>query len=334
MLRHLRRFVALSLLVAIACVTSISARAQTISDLEQGLKKYAHDSGGEMGVTAIHIETGRRVSLNNSERFPMASAYKVPIAVQLLLLVDEGKENLDRLIKLEPKDIHPEGGPLTDWFSRGRQSISIRELLEEMITVSDNSAADVILRLAGGPQVATAHLHSVGIEAMTIDRSTIQLIYDMYGVPLPPEGDWGPGKYMQTLTSLRPDKQIAAAEQFARDPRDTTTPDAMAALLIRLYRKDLLRPETSGMLLDMMRRCQTGEARLKGLLPVGTDVAHKTGTAVGVNNDVGIISLPNGLGHVAIVVFIKGSKAPVLTREHSIAEVARLVYDFFVNNKN
>ena len=59
------------------------------------------------------------------------------------------------------------------------------------------------------------------------------------------------------------------------------------------------------LLLSILRRCQTGEARLKGLLPAGTEVAHKTGTAAGINNDVGIITLPNGAGHIAIAVFIE-----------------------------
>ena len=148
MRRHdetLRTFVGCFLIVAIVCVAHIFADAQTISGVEQQLKEHARRSGGEMGITMIHIETGRRISLDNTECFPMASAYKVPIAVQLLLLIDEGKERLDRLIKLEPKDIHPEGGPLTDRFKNGQQAISIRDLLDEMITVSDNSAADVIL---------------------------------------------------------------------------------------------------------------------------------------------------------------------------------------------
>ena len=75
--------------------------------LERDLEKYAKESGGEMGVAVIHIETDRCVTLNSSDRFPMASTYKLPIAIQLLTLVDEGKEQLEHLIKLEPKDIRP-----------------------------------------------------------------------------------------------------------------------------------------------------------------------------------------------------------------------------------
>ena len=80
-----------------------------------------------------------------------------------------------------------------------------------------------------------------------------------------------------------------------------------------------------------MRRCQTGDPRLKGLLPTGTEVAHKTGTALGIVNDVGVITLPNGAGHIAIVVFIKDSESSVADSEYSIAEVARGAYDHFLS---
>ena len=79
-----------------------------------------------------------------------------------------------------------------------------------------------------------------------------------------------------------------------------------------------------------MRRCETGLARLKGMLPDGTDVAHKTGTIGGTTNDVGIMSLPNGAGQVAIAVFVKASARPGAERERVIAQVARAVHDYFL----
>ena len=104
----------------------------------------------------------------------------------------------------------------------------------------------------------------------------------------------------------------------------------MAALLERIYRKDLFKPETAELLLDIMRRCKTGDARLKGLLPQGTEVAHKTGTIGGTTNDVGIITLPDNAGHVAIAAFVKSSEKDVPARERAIAEIARAVHDFFL----
>jgi beta-lactamase class A len=301
------------------------------SSVEQELVRAEKASGGEMGCAAIHIETGRCITLKSSERFPMASTYKLPIAIQLLTLVDEGKEQLDHIIKLEPKDIRPGGVPLTDEFKFGKSPVSVRDLLERMLTVSDNTASDLILRLAGGPQAVTARMRSLGIEDMSIDRSTIEHVFDMFGLPLPPQSEWGPGRYISVLTAVPTDKQRVAAEQYARDPRDTSTPDAMASLLVHIHRKNLLKPETAKLLLSIMCRCATGDARLKGLLPAGTEVAHKTGAAMGIINDVGVITLPNGAGHIAIVVFIKGSKSLVAECEHAIAEVARVAYDYFLS---
>ena len=309
---------------------NISAQQSRSSSIEQGLIKSAKVSGGEMGFTAIHIETGRRITLRGSERFPMASTYKLPIAIQLLRLVDEGKERLDHVIRVGPKDIRPGGVPLSVKFKFGESSVSVRVLLELMLTVSDNTASDLILRLIGGPQAATAGMRSLGIEDLSIDRSTIQHVFDMFGLPLPPKSDWAPGSYVRALTSVSTDKQRAASDRYARDPRDSSTPDAMALLLVHLYRKNLLKPETARLLLGLMRRCKTGDERLKGLLPNGTEVAHKTGSALGIINDVGVITLPNHAGHIAAAAFIKGAKSSIPACEHSIAEVARSVYDYFL----
>ena len=79
-----------------------------------------------------------------------------------------------------------------------------------------------------------------------------------------------------------------------------------------------------------MRRCRTGDARLKGMLPLGSEVAHKTGTIGATTNDVGIVTLPDGAGHVAIAVFVKSSDKETSVRERVIAEVARAVHDYFL----
>ncbi|HWD98544.1 MAG TPA: serine hydrolase, partial [Bryobacteraceae bacterium] len=89
-------------------------------------------------------------------------------------------------------------------------------------------------------------------------------------------------------------------------------------------------PVHAGELLDIMERCQTGKSRIKGMLPEGTDVAHKTGSLGGVVNDVGVITLPNGLGHVAIAVFVKGFTKKEEDAARTIAEISRTIYDYFV----
>ena len=90
----------------------------------------------------------------------------------------------------------------------------------------------------------------------------------------------------------------------------------------------------SDLLLDIMYRCETGPARIKGLLPPNIRVAHKTGTLnMGITNDVGILDLPDGAGHVVLSVFVKEATGNAEAQERQIAQVARAVYDYFLFNR-
>jgi beta-lactamase class A len=313
-------------------VTSSSpASDPSLQRLEREIARLAKLSGGVVGATAIHLETGRRVSLNGRDRFPMASTFKVPVAVQLLTRVDKGELKLDQMIQVKTSDLHPGSGTLSDLFNKGGLALSIRNLLELMLLISDNSATDILLREAGGGEAVTARLRSLGIEGINVNRSCARLIADWRGVSnLPPEEKWNPEMFELVFSTVKPEEQKAAAKNFDNDTRDTATPDGMAALLERVFRKDMLKPESAELLLDVMRRCRTGEARLRGILPEGTEIAHKTGTIGGTTNDVGIITLPDGAGHVAIAVFVKSSEKDVPARERTIAEIARAVHDFFL----
>lgn len=298
--------------------------------LEREMARISKIAGGVVGAAAIHIETGRRVTLNPNERFPMASTVKVPLAVQLLTLVDEGKERLDRMVTLEQKDLHPGSGTLTDLFNQPGVSLSIRNLLELMLLISDNSATDVLLKVAGGPQAVNDRLAKLGIRGIRVDRPTVLLIADAAAVTLPPEEQWTPPVFAGALRASPAEARTEARKKFQDDPRDTATPDGMAQLLMGIHRKDLLKRETAELLLDIMRRCRTGAARIKGILPEGTPVAHKTGSMPMVTNDVGILTLPDHAGHVALAVFVKKSEREAAQVERGIAETARAVHDFFL----
>jgi len=299
--------------------------------LERELARLASEAGGVVGVGAVHIESGRKVALNGTERFPMASSFKVPVAVQLLTRIDEGSVRLDQRVELEASDLHPGSGTLSELFNKPGVGLSVRNLLELMLLISDNSATDICLRLAGGPEAVTRRMRAIGIEGIDVNRSTARLIADWAGVAnLPPEKEWSPDLFSTLLRAVQPEARKAAAERFDADTRDTASPEAMRALLERIHARNLLKPETSDLLLDIMRRCKTGDARIKGMLPSRTEVAHKTGTIGGTTNDVGIITLPDNAGHVAIAVFVKASEKEVPARERGIAHVARAVHDYFL----
>jgi beta-lactamase class A len=261
----------------------------------------------------------------------MASAFKVPVAVQLMTMVEAGQLTLDKMITLGPQDLHPGSGKLSELMFHPGVALSVENLMELMLVISDNSAADLCLREAGGGDAVTARMKSLGLPGIRVDRPTALLISDWVGAKnIPPEAQWSRDMWDQLYNRIPNNEHMQARRTQMRDPRDTATPDDMTRLLVHIWRKDLFSPGNANELLGMLERCQTGKARIKGMLPQGTDVAHKTGTLGGVANDVGVITLPNGLGHIAISVFTKASTKSEDAEEKAVAEVARTVYDYFV----
>ncbi len=300
--------------------------------LQREVVRLSAIAGGKVGVGIIHLETGRELFVNADEPYPMASTYKVPIAVQLLTRVDSGKVRLDSMIALKPSDLHPGSGTLTNLFDDPGVSLSVRNLLELMLLISDNSATDLTLRTAGGGAAVNARLASLGITGISVNRPTVELIADAIGVrDLPPEDQRTLAAFRRLAGSVSDSAQRAAAKAFYNDKRDTATPRGMATLLRAIWERKTLGAESSALLLDIMRRCETGENRLKGLLPPGTTVMHKTGTlGIGVANDVGIVELPDNAGHVVVAVFVKESSKDAATQERTIAQIARAAYDYFL----
>ncbi len=305
---------------------SLAVRGQA---LEAEWARLARVGGGVVGATAIHVETGRTVHLNESTLFPMASTYKIPIAVKLLELVERGEESLDRMVTIEARDLHPGSGTLSQLFTKPGVALSVRNLLELMLLISDNSATDVLLRVVGGPAAVKEKMRELGLHRIHVDRPTAGLIADYLGATgVPHESEWTLEMWRERFAAVSEEDGKRAAARYQNDARDAATPADMARLLVKIQKREVAGAE---LLLDILRRCQTGDARLKGMLPEGTVVAHKTGSmGVTITNDVGIITLPGGAGHVALAVFVKASDRPVAARERAIAELARAAHDYFL----
>jgi beta-lactamase class A len=318
------------ILLAVASLATAQGDGSRLR-LEQQLERVSHVTDGVVGVSATHIESGRSVSVRGAESFPMASAVKVPFAVQLMTLVDQGALRLDTMVPLTPADLHPGSGKISELLFHPGVSLSLENYMELMLAISDNSAADVVLRQAGGPLEVTARMRLLGLNGIRVDRSIALLVSDWMGAKnIPPEAQWNRDMWEQLYDAVPEREHMRARRAEMSDPRDTATPDDMTKLLVHIWKKDLFTPDNAAILLGMMERCQTGKARIKGMLPQGTEVAHKTGTLGGVADDVGVITLPGDLGHVAISVFTKSSTKPEETAEKAVAEVARTVYDYFV----
>ncbi|HEX7973915.1 MAG TPA: class A beta-lactamase [Anaerolineales bacterium] len=303
--------------------------------IQREITRLANIVSGTVGVYALHMETGQATGIQADVRFPMASTFKVPIAVRVLSLVDQGQLALGQLIEVRPSDLCPGSGMIQSILYQPGLVLSVQNLLELMLVISDNTACDVLLRVAGGPQAVTDFLHAQGIEGVRVDRYTKTMVADKFGISgLPAGDDWTLGRFRQVYDQLTPEEKTAAAQRFAADERDTTTPAAMVRLLAAVYAGDILVPGSRDVLLNIMQRCQTGEGALKGMLTPDIVVAHKTGTmGEVVANDVGMITLPFDAGHIAIAVCIQSREAvgeASSACQKTIAHIARAAFDYFL----
>jgi len=169
--------------------------------------------------------------------------------------------------------------------------VSAYRLMDVMITRSDNRATDLLMASLGGPAVIDAWLRRHQLSGIRVDRTIAQLLAD---------------------------------RRDLRDIRDSSTPAAMISLLRLIDSGPALSASSRAMLLDMMRRCATGSNRIRGLLPPGTRVEHKTGTLSGYTGDVGFVNLPDGR-RIAVVFFARGGE----NRPAIISTAARAIYDAF-----
>lgn len=318
--------------VAVHAASVADTQVAPMSRLREAIGRIASATDGRVGVAAMRVGGHEKLLFNAAERFPMASTFKIAVAATMLQRVIDGEFTLDQMIEVPPSMVVPSDGIAETAIHPG-VSLSLHNLLELMLTRSDNTATDVLVAQAGGPAAVTAWLRKAGVADQRIDSDTARIIYRAFDITP------GPGDFSTTFEAAldqhpelrkRLDENIPNP-RFDADPRDTTTPSAMLALLTAIQEGKVLDAERTRVLLEIMERCHTGDARLKGLLPIGTPVAHKTGTIMGIANDVGIVSLPDG-GKMAIAVYVKGDTKGIKTEERIIAEISRFAFDYFVMN--
>ena len=285
---------------------------------------------GEVGVAAKHVETGEEIAVNGDMYFPMASVFKVPVFVEVMAQIREGRFSLDDEISIRKTDQHLGSGYLSDLDAPGI-TLSVRNLINLMMMISDNSATDILLTKVGAENVNN-RLRSFGLERITVDRTCQHLIMDAIGMDYDKYRGLPLDEVVEALRKERQENPEAfdlAAANFSQVIKDQSSPKAMNRLLELIFRKEILDEASCDYILSVMLKCQTGERRLKGDLPRYVQIAHKTGTIGGTVNNAGIVYLPDGLGHVIITVFTKDTEDDTQDVEDVIAQIARFVYDYF-----
>ncbi len=269
-----------------------TATVNVEADLAERFKMLSEKSGGQVGVAVIHVESGRSVAFNGTSPLPLFSVFKLPLAVAVLKDVEEGKLRLDQKIRVAPEEAAPGAKANTELWSKPVE-LTITELIGLSISRSDNTSSDKLLELVGGPSAVTERMRALGLRKIEI-KATV--------------------------------REFAASR---KEHPNTGAAEDLAQLLVRLQKGEVLQAPQLSMLMGAMERATTGLKRLRGDLPPGTPVTHKTGTgdAGKVTNDVGLITLPGGRGRLAMAVLVSGSKLSAEAQEKLIAELARAAYD-------
>jgi len=296
--------------------------AETLADRMKAVP--VDESQGRVGVGVLDLQTGESWFRQGQRGFPMQSVFKLPLAIAVLKQVDAGKLSLDQKVIVSPADFAPAWSPLRDSLKGGSGEYTVRELIDHAMSVSDNTAADVLLKLVGGPQAVSADIKEHNIR---VDRSERELQPESVGLSRFKPEFADPAVFATAIKAVPIEAKKAAVEKYLNDPRDTSTPEGMVTLLRLLYQGKLLSAKSTELLLQIMKDSSTGQNRLRAGLPSGWELAHKTGTGfeiLGITtaaNDVGIAIGPEKRA-VVIVVFLAGSRANEATRDRLMADFA------------
>jgi beta-lactamase class A len=280
-------------------LTAYKAQAQH-EKLRQEIDRIAHTTKGKVGVAITLLQGDDTLTYHNNYHYVLHSVAKFAIAMDMLHEIDKGRFKLDQLIHITKDDLPVNYSPLRDKYPNGNVDVSIRDLLSYMVSLSDNDACDIVIKQLGGTKHTDDFVHKLGVKQLVIKATEADM-----------------------------------ASAWPIQYNNWTEPMAQIQLLQIMYHNSLLSKASNDYLWQIMLATSTGPKRLKGLLPAGTQVAHKTGTS-GTNkdglspatNDVGIILLPNGKD-VAISVFITDATEDTATRELIIAQIAKAAYDEF-----
>ena len=281
------------------------AEAIRLERLPGRLNAIAQDAPGTLGIAVVDIVRGTHISVRGDRMFPLASVFKLAVAVAAYRLADQRKLDLDARVVVTGADLRRGASPIADAHPRGNASYAMWQLIRAMLVDSDNTACDIVLRAAGGPVAVDGVMRRLGIAGLAIRKSEADLYAD-----------------------------ARANRTFARGGDNGGTPDAVASLLtaIAMQRAALL-DSTQTLLLELGDVRTAPDAFLAGL-PASAHLAHKTGrseTIDGVTdatNDAGILTLPDGR-RVVIVALLNASHADDATRAATLANVARVVYEAY-----
>lgn len=269
-------------------------------DLRTSIQEIVKNKKANIGVAVWHLEKQDTLSVNGHRHVPMQSVFKLPIGLAILDLVDKGKFKIDQKIKFTKEELLPNThSPMRDTYPNGGE-LTLLEMIKYTVANSDNNGCDILLNRIGGIDIVQKYMNRIGIKDFQIATNEQE---------------------MHVVTEL----------QYQNFWNANSAND----LLEKLYTKPILKEVSKKEMIKILEETNTGVKRLKGELPQGTLVAHKTGTSytdatgkTAATNDVGVITLPNK-EHVIVSVFVSDSYEKEATNEKIIADIAKASFDYY-----
>jgi beta-lactamase class A len=260
------------------------------SDPIQAIVALEKKHGGRLGVALFDTGTNRLITYRGDERFALCSTFKLLAVAFVLSRVDRGQEDLSRRIVYRKSDL-VSYSPITE--THVDDGMTVAALCKAALTLSDNTAANLLLASFGGPQALTSYLRSIGDIVTRLDRTEPDL------------NDVVPG-----------------------DMRDTTSPAAMLQTMQTLLLGNALSAASRAQLIAWLVANKTGDKRLRAGLPKDWRIGDKTGSgAHGETNDVAIIWPPER-APIIVTVYYADSNAPEYERNAVLSELGRIVLEF------
>ncbi|HET6970067.1 MAG TPA: serine hydrolase [Phenylobacterium sp.] len=297
--------------------------------LQDDLAAVAADFREPLGVAVTDVSAGWTAGVDKDRPYPQQSVSKLWVAITVMKAIDQGRVAWDAPVTLTEADRSVFFQPVAYNIRGEGYQTHISDLLRRALVESDNAANDRLMREMGGPDGVSAALFDMGLTSVKVGAYERDLQARTAGMTWRPE--YGIGWNFQAAREQQPKaEREAAMAAYLADPLDGSSPAGITTALAALSRGELLSPDSTQKILALMHAARTGPMRLKGGLPPGWSIAHKTGTgqdfegyANGIN-DVGLLTAPDG--HVyAVAVMMRHTRKPVPERLPFMQAVTRAV---------
>jgi beta-lactamase class A len=309
---------------------AVHSEAQAPAFLRGRVNDLGRTFNGRVGIAVRSVDEGWTAGWKADELYPQQSVSKLWVSIAALDAVDKGRVRLDDRVSMTRDDITLFHQPIAALIRQnGAYTTSLADLMFKAITTSDNTANDKLMRSVGGPSAVRAMIESKDLGRIRFYNGERALQSRIAGLIWTPSYSIGNAFY-EARDALPLRLRRAAFNRYVEDPYDGAAPSAIVSALARLKRGELLSPQSTQRLLNIMGNTTTGDNRLKGGLQPGWRLSHKTGTGqvLGAQqagyNDIGILTAPDGRSY-AVAVMIKLTSVPLPTRMSLMNNVVRSV---------